>query len=655
MKKNYFLIVLSLIFVSGRAQDFNFGNVSIKELQEQSYVKDTTITAAVLYAKTKVYYTYSQGVGFELIKEVCKRIKLYSKEGFDHANHVENLYKNGYEEERLSSLKAVTYNLIDGRIEKTKMGKESIFKSEYSENYDQVKFTLPKLREGAVIEYKYKIRSPFLFNIGRVVLQDYIPIVKMEVDITAPEYFNFRKFTSGYLPINLKESVANGSVIINGNQYDNKLNKYKIYASSVAPFKREPYCGNTKNYISAITFELSYIKYPNGVTKNYASSWKDVIKRVFDSDSFGEELAKNNYFKEEVDQLLIGVTDPKERVTKIFDFVKQKIKWNEQLSMWSYKGVKKAYKEGVGNTADINLILAAMLKYAKLDTDMVLVGTTRQAVSLFPTLDGFDDVICRVRFDDNSTVYLDASDIWSTPNVLPDRVLYGNGRLVAASGVEQIVNFRTNNASKLQYIVQCDMDINGGIKGKAKCQQKEYLAYNFRKKYGFDSATRSLGSHIQKKFDLTSVEHYQCNGHQEFGEVITEKFSFEAQNQVEVIGDEIFFSPMLFLKNAENIFKSDERKYPVDFGYGYTHDYMVTIAIPEGYKVTEAPQSGILKLPDSMGQFIYQLSIKSSMLQLHVTEKISSPLILTEYYPALKEFYNKVIAKENEQVVLKKV
>ncbi len=654
MKKVYSLIVLSLIFGAIHAQNYDFGKVSIEELQQQSFAKDTTINAAVLYCKNKIYYEYTSSQGFELVKEVHKRIKLYKKEGFNYGTYVVDLYKNGSDEEQVLSLKATTYNLVNGTLEKTKMGKESIFKSEYSEHRNQVKFTLPKLQEGAVIEYRYKIRSPFLANVGRIVLQDYIPIVKMEAELAAVEYFNFRKFTSGYLPVNLQETTVNGSLVIEGQRYDNKVNKFKVYANGVPPFKKEPYSGNTKNYISAVTFELSYVKYGDGSTKHYATTWEDVAKRVFESSSFGGELSKNSYFKEDVDQLLAGVTVPEEKAAKIFDFVKQKVKWNDGLSLWSGKGVKKAYKEGTGNSADVNLMLAAMLKYAKLDVDMVLVGSTRKVISLFPTIDGFDDVVCRVKFDDNKVIYLDASDAWSAPNILPARVRHGNGKLIAKSGAVQTVDFRTKKPSKSQFTVQCEIDEEGTVKGKVRCNQKEYLAYNFRNKYAQEDE-EGLSKRIQEKFELTTIEDYEYKGLKKFGKGITEQFGFEAQNQAEVIGDEIFFSPLLFLKDTENVFKSDERKYPVDFGYGYSNNYMVNIKIPEGYAVSEVPKNGAFKLPENMGVFTYQLNATPGIIQLRVSETISSPLIMTSYYKTLKEFFNQVIAKENEQVVLKKV
>ena len=43
------------------------------------------------------------------------------------------------------------------------------------------------------------------------------------------------------------------------------------------------------------------------------------------------------------------------------------------------------------------------------------------------------------------------------------------------------------------------------------------------------------------------------------------------------------------------------------------------------------------------------------MLQLKVENSINYPIIPAEYYPSLKEYYNKMIEKMNEKVVLSKI
>ena len=48
---------------------------------------------------------------------------------------------------------------------------------------------------------------------------------------------------------------------------------------------------------------------------------------------------------------------------------------------------------------------------------------------------------------------------------------------------------------------------------------------------------------------------------------ITYQFDFEGDNQAEIIGEKIYFSPMLFHTEKENPFKLKNREFPVDLGH----------------------------------------------------------------------------------------
>jgi hypothetical protein len=45
-----------------------------------------------------------------------------------------------------------------------------------------------------------------------------------------------------------------------------------------------------------------------------------------------------------------------------------------------------------------------------------------------------------------------------------------------------------------------------------------------------------------------------------------EMLKFSRDNQVDIIGDKMYISPLLFLAVGENPFKQEERLYPSDYG-----------------------------------------------------------------------------------------
>ncbi|MFD2564261.1 DUF3857 domain-containing protein, partial [Aquimarina rubra] len=530
MGKLHEIVTIVFLIVSTNiiAQEYKFGKVSKEELLEESYKIDSVANAVILYENKKVSIEYGKSYGFQLVTEVFKRVKLYDKNGFDYASEEVFLYKQGGNREKISNLKGATYSYNGNKIVETKLKKEGIFKNEYSENLDQVKFTMPSLQEGSVIEYKYKITSPFLFNIDKIYLQQIIPIKKLDVKVKIPEYFNFKKMTTGYLPINLKESSIRDFIVWssqNNNRTDYGISVYKINSVNVPAFKEEPFSGNINNYISSINYELSYVKLPNRPIDYRSTTWEDVAKTIYKSPNFGDELKRSNYYQADIDKLLNGVNNQLDKTVKIYDYVKKKITWNKRRGVFTNTGTKKAYKENTGSAAEINLMLTSMLIYAGIDANPVICSTSDKVVSLFPTIDGFNYVISRVKLADGDVLYLDATDKYGVPNVLPDRIIQGMGRVIAKNGTSQMVDFRPLKPSVKAYRLQCEIDDQAVAKGRVSVNHKDYLAHNFRVVNAVKD-DESKAERFEKKFGITELDAYTVKGVNEYGKGVSEQFDF---------------------------------------------------------------------------------------------------------------------------------
>ena len=193
MTKKIILVLLVFTGMQLSAQNYKFKKVSKEELSEKVYAKDSTAPAAYLYVKRKSYYRYVNNEGLTLVTEIHKRIKFYSKEGFDYATETVSLYQSNGAEEKISGIKAYTYSLEEGKVVETKLEKDGIFKTKKTKNRNEVKFTMPNVKEGSVVEYTYKISSPYIQSIDEFVFQDAIPIKKMQASMRILEYFKFRQ------------------------------------------------------------------------------------------------------------------------------------------------------------------------------------------------------------------------------------------------------------------------------------------------------------------------------------------------------------------------------------------------------------------------------------------------------------------------------
>ncbi len=670
--KRVILVVFLVVFQTMNfAQELKFGKVSIEELQETKHPLDANAPAVILSKKHTVKYEYQQNIGFVQIREITMRIKIYTQEGFEYADYMAPFYNSKSARETVSKVNGTTYNLEGGKITETKLKSDQVFENEVTKNRSEVKFTMPNVKPGSVLEYKYEIRSPFEQSIDQVECQYEIPLNKLDVKISIPDYYTVKPSTKGYFPINLKQSKENTSFTLMSTERTNSggtfntvssqtyadnytytSNVYSVTMSNVPAIKLEPYVDNLSNYKAAINMEVVGFQFPGQLYKSYAQTWDDVVKSIYDNENFGGELKKTGYFEQDLDKVINDITIQTDRMAAVLEFCKSRIKWNDFYSLYSRDGVKDAYKKGVGNSGDINLNLINMLNYAGLIANPILVSTKNHGIPLFPTLEGFNYVVAGVEL--NGSLYLlDASDKFSIVNVLPERAINWNGRLIKKSGGYEEVSLFPSTASQENSIVSFSLKEDAKIIGKRRVQYTSYLAKNFREKY-VNVSKESYLEKMESNYEGIDISNHEVTNDKELYQPVSETYNFEMANVADKIGNTIVFSPMFFLATSTNPFKSETREYPIDFVYPIKSRQTFTVTIPEGYAIESIPAPLNIAMPENLGSYRYTIQKTETTVQLVVQYEINKAYISQDYYDVVKDFFKQIVDKEAEKVVLKK-
>jgi len=667
MKSVSFFILLSFS-ITVFSQNYDFGKVSVDELEEKFNPQDSSANATYLYKKRRTYFSYIQNEGFQLVTEIQERLKIYNQEGLDYGTVEVNLHKDGSDEEKFTGLKAYTYNLETGKVEETKLGKDGIFETELHKYANQIKFTMPNLKVGSVVEFKYTVTSPFFWHVDDFVFQYDIPVKKIEARFESPEYYNFKINTKGYLSVHPLVTIKNDKITFTNKYREGFYTSKTTYETSDLDFitnitsynlsdipalKEEPYVNNIDNYRSSMQYELSFEKWPNSPIKYYSTTWEDVVKTIYDSPNFGNELDKTGYFEDDINPLISNISNPLERVAIIYEFVKNKVKWNGYYSKYTNDGVKKAYKDQVGNVAEINLMLTSMLRYAGLKAYPTLVSTRQNGIPFFPTRDGYNYVVSYVNLPEG-TILLDATSKYCLPNVLPYRALNWQGRVISEKGGSELIDLYPKEDSKNTISMLINLSENGDIEGGYRSMKTNHDALLYREKYN-DVDKNDFLEKLENKYNGLEISDFTVANDLDLSKPITESYKFFKESQADIIGDKIYFSPLFYLKTSASPFKLEKREFPVDFGYPSTSQYRFIINLPEGYKVESLPAPVVLMLPDNLGVFKYNISATEKAVNLVVNTEIKESIVSPMYYDTLKEYFKQMIEKENEQVVLSKI
>jgi hypothetical protein len=600
-------------FSNAQKEPAKFGEVTMEEMK-MNFSSDTSAAAVILFDRGESVMT--QGfITFTYRRHV--RIKILKKEAFaDWIN-------GGMVAERgtVSKLKGATYNLENGKIVTSPMEEGSVFKTRVNKYLDEFKFTLPNVKEGSIIEYSFVIDAetltPWQFQYS-------IPSLRSEYTLKVPEQFEYKKYFKGTL--RPTEHIEKGTM-------------EKWVFVNVPAFKAEPLMPNAEDYLSQVYFSFS------------KRTWFTLNDALLHDENFGETITGFQFLRKDVETLLAGVTDSKEKMKILSKHVKSNVEWDGTRTIYA-EDLRTVAKNKKGTAADINFLLASMLDKAGVRVEMVLVSTRGNGF-LHPEMAStrqFNYVICAA-YIDTVRIFLDATDRFLPWDVLPQRCLNGDGFLV--SDVEYGF-LSVDGTAKARTTVRADLALDdaGRLSGKLTYLHDGYAGQEMRsslKEKGKElyledfKAHKSYTIHKSEFQDIENLEKPAAATHE-----------IDLPDNAVVAGDMIYLNPYVALNVDENPFKPETREFPIDFGTPTEILYLCNIIIPDNYIVDGLPEPKVMMLPNKAGKYFYQVTHIGNKLTVVSNLQIHHRIFMQDQYPNLRELFSRVVAKQSEQIVLKK-
>ncbi len=660
MKKLFMLISLILIFSApnclSQQPKVKFGEVSEDDLKMTVYDKDPEASAVVLYEEKDTRYDYNSFTGIVVKNRYFVRIKILTNDGLEYADHAIAYYigKTRAESEYITGLSGNTYNLVNGKIEKTKLSKENIFEEKVSERITRTKFAFPAVQPGSIIEYKYELTSPRDGDLDDYVFQRSIPVKYSKYELYIPEYYSFSKETKGYEPIKIVQDKTNQSFLIGSNQLNFTADKYLFEVSDLPGLKKENYVWCMNDFMTRVTFELRSFTIPGVVYKDFINSWENVDKQLLEYSNFGKQF-NHKLFKEEFATLLTPEMSEPEKISKIYHLVRSKVKWNDENTL-SANNPKDALKKGIGTSGEINALLISALREAGFEAYPVVMSLRNRGripVS-HPTIDYLNYYIVAVDVE-GKPIYMDASAKYGDLNVLPPVTMCDFARSVKGNRSSGWVNL--TNITKSTEIAAVSLHFNeeGVLAGTYNQNQSGELGYSFRNNY---YGHKDQQDYIEKQESANniSISDFEIKGADHAASKATFGFKF-TKNDVTLGGDHIYFNPLIFPIFKENPFKSEKRQLPVEFSYPYEQRINVNIKVPDGYSVEALPDPGKISLNEKEASFTYLIehNKEANMINLNIRYNLNKILYSPLEYEHLREFFSYITTSNTNQLVLKKV
>lgn len=586
--------------------------------------------------------------GFDFVFERNVRMKINTSSGLHWADVEIPVYHEGRNAERLTEAGARVFNPEGELVTNAGMKQLDIYDEEMDENTTLKKFAVPGVTEGSVMEVNYTVQSPFKFHLRDWVFQYPIPVIESNLELTVVPFYSYNFLIRGTNELSSIYHVDSPvEKQFGGARYHERI--YYFTELNIPAFEDESYITSRRDYIIRLEFQLARITQVDGREIDIMEDWPAVCKELLDHRDFGRYIsAAGSQSKDLVGEMPLKGLEKEEAADYIVGYLKHNVKWNGKNRKFASQKFKDLLKVGEGNSAEINMGLIGMLNAAGIEAYPLIIST-REHGKIYrdsPLHTHFNYVIAYIP-DDNGYLLRDATDLAYPDNHLPVKCINGEGLLVDKKNETWIDLGVDDLYSVISIQVECSPVPE---EHQANCSfyiaSTGYDAIHFRQMAGEDpeKAVEYFENELISEDDsMTLIA----------GEETADSFNLKimASLPVEEAGNLLLIHPFENLTESKNPFTRKVRNYPVDMIYQRERNYNSEIRIPEGYQVNHLPKEYTVDNDLMKIDYVPELTGENRIV-IHADVRFKKRIYPSEDYPRLRVFYDEMVERFNEKVIL---
>lgn len=657
--------ILSTISLSVPAQDeIKWGKIPKEDLAMTVYEPDPEADAVVLEDIGEVVYDVrSSDRPVRIERHV--RMKLLTQAAVEMYGDVSVEYYSRQQYEVLSNFRGQVY-LPDGQEFEVK--KEHMFKVVDDDTWSTESMVFPGLQVGAIIEYRYTLRSSDILNPVDWYFQREIPVRYCALTVEFPEWFQFVSLRQGQiLPKHTfkegrdvitysevsRQGTWNVSAAVSSGSIDFKV-RYDTYeARDVPALEAEKHVTTMDDYYTRLRYQLQSINFPSSPVQPVMSSWSKVEDELLERDDFGKQYGAKRFGTAVLEFSGVAATEggsQKERATLLFDALSSLLQWDNSYAFLSRKSVDNTLKERGGSSADLNLTLLAGLLQLDIEAYPVLTSTRThgQVLELYPFISQFNHTMVLAMLDGQAT-FMDITGDYHPVGLPKSNALNYRGWLVR-DGRSEWVNTVTDYSRTTQYF-QLTCDASGTLEGTVQAKFTGYPSVRHRALF-FSDPTAYSGAEAHTY--SVSIEMNELTPQHAQDKNQPWSYTSRVRCTGTSTGDLIYVAPIFSKSFADNPFKAAERTVPVEFNYPVLEKWILDIVIPEGYTVESLPRSLKVETEGGGVTFTIRTGYTGNKVQIVLDFGIHALKYAPDQYLMLKTVFDEIQNITGEQIVLRK-
>jgi Domain of Unknown Function with PDB structure (DUF3857)/Transglutaminase-like superfamily len=583
------------------------------------------------------------------------RIKIFTERGRESQSKVDIPFGNIFgTETRIRDIAARTIK-PDGSIVELK--KDDVFERTIVKasglKVKAKSFAIPGVEPGCLVEYRWReVRVQQLANYVRLQFQRDIPVQRVTYSIKP---FPF-------------EGLAMRSITLHGSNSPFVKEKDGFYSTTMTnmPAVHEEASMPPENEIK--TWMLIY--YTRDDKLDEQKYWTDLGKRVYDSTK--SLLKPNDDVRQTATTLVADAKSDEEKLQRFFEFCRTKIKntssdtsgitAEERKKIKENKSPSDTLKRGVGTSADVDLLFAALATAAGYDARIVL---EPDRGDLF-----FNKSLLDAYFLEPSNIAVNIGGSWRFFNpgysYLPFGMLRwqeeGQPALITDPKEPVWVNTPLTPPEKslVKRVARLKLSDDGTLEGDVHVEFTGHQAIERKRDNDNDSESereQTLKDEVKEQMSTAELSNIRLENVTDQTKPFIYSYHVRVSGYAQRTGKRIFLQPAIFQHGIGPRFSTSGRKYPVYFHYPWAEDDDVVIELPAGYALDNAdapsPFSG-----GAIADYKPVLAISKDGKSLVYKRKFffgGGGMILfpVEGYGQLKNFFDTLHKQDNHTVTLK--
>ncbi|MGZ3752201.1 MAG: DUF3857 domain-containing protein [Mucilaginibacter sp.] len=658
MNKIFTLLMLAAMATAASAQTAPavqpYGKVDQADLKMTACDFEKDANAEVLFNKGTVYFGADL---ISVIMEVHKRIKIFNDNGKKEAD-IRIKYISADHLEYITGIQAETINLVDGKTEITKLDKKQIYTKSIDKARSEITFSLPNVKPGSIIEFKYNWNSKIFYDFPEWDFQDKIPVKYSELSTATPDVFYFRAMSHIYSEF-VKHTHTTEGRSLPGEGTESFPYNLEIETRGIANIPSlpdEPFMSSFRDNVQSIHFQLISIRPIGGFSHSYSDTWNKVGGELADDDDFGGQLKRKLSNEDAIITKAKALKTDEAKVAYIFNEVKNIMKWDGHDDWETNDGTSHAWDTKTGNSAEVNLILYHLLKQAGVEAYPMVVSTRDNGKidRYYTSLAQFNRAVVYVPLDSTKNYILDVTNKYNSYNEIPEELLNSSGLYIdKAKKVFAFVNLKKEEPARQVVLINAEIKAGGKLEGTADISSNSYNRINAINRYKTDGEKKYIDflRNDDNNLKIASIKFENMD-------VDTLPLVQRVNFNLDMAGSDenyIYLNPNLFTPLKTNPFLSENRKTDIDFGYLRSYSINGIYKVPAGYKVDALPKSVTLVMPDKSVTFKRMVAEQDGSIAVRYNISYNKVAYAKNDYPDFHEFFKKMHEMLNEQVVLKKL